>query len=611
MIAMTEHAAGSRRAPAGDAIARAVALGILVVGAVLAVGAYRIQVSELPSPPDRALAVVLVAWSFLLSGAVVWLKRPATRLGPLMIVAGFALLARQLRYSHDPVLFTLFFAFGELGYAVVGHVILAYPAGRVTSAAERALVRVGYAAVLLFPLAVLLLYDAKAPLPYFNLYSPRENLVALMSSAAAVDRLQQVYVVVFYGILASALIVLVVRRFLRAQAHGRRILLPLLFAAVAVALRAVFECVFAFVDRPFAYEYLFWWQIAAFFALPVALALGLVRSRLARANVGDLVLELRHAPPDRLEGALARALADPTLRLGLWLPERREYVDGDGTPILPTADPGRAVTFLRDDGGRPLAAVVHDPELVHDPGLVQAAGAAAMLALENARLHAEVKAQLEHVRASRGRLAAAADDERRRIERDIHDGAQQRLVALALELSRARRGLDPVATEEVERVLETAVQEVQAAVTELRALAHGVHPPILVEEGLASALASLADRMPLHVTVVAPPERLPPVIESAAYFVACEALANVVKHAEAGAVAITVVRGEDALSIEVVDNGAGGADARAGTGLRGLADRVEALGGRLRVESPAGVGTRLTAELPLGAAQVTIRSGIE
>ena len=140
MIAMTEHAAGSRRAPAGDAIARAVALGILVVGAVLAVGAYRIQVSELPSPPDRALAVVLVAWSFLLSGAVVWLKRPATRLGPLMIVAGFALLARQLRYSHDPVLFTPFFAFGELGYAVVGHVILAYPAGRVTErGAERAI----------------------------------------------------------------------------------------------------------------------------------------------------------------------------------------------------------------------------------------------------------------------------------------------------------------------------------------------------------------------------------------------------------------------------------------------------------------------------------------
>jgi signal transduction histidine kinase len=609
MRAMIEYGAGSRRDSSRGAIARAATVALLVAGVALGVVAYSVQVDDLFSPEERAFAIVLVAWSFLFSGVVVSLKRPASRFGPLMIVAGFALLARQLRYAHEALLFSVFLVVGDLAYAVVGHVILAYPSGRVTDRAGRLLVRAGYAAALLFPLAILLVYDASRPLLGFD-PTPRDSLLLAVGSADAVWWLQRAFVVVFYGILVTALIVLLVRRFVRAAPHGRRILLPLLVAAVAVGLRALFEVVFTFVDRPFAYDYLFWWQVAGFLALPVALAIGLVRSRLARANIGELVLELRHASPDRLEGALARALADPTLRLGLWLPERREYVNGDGSSVLPTADPTRAVTFLHDDDGQPLAAVVHDPELVHDPALVEAAGAAAMLALENARLHAEVKAQLQHVRASRGRIAAAADDERRRIERDIHDGAQQRLVALALELSRARRGLDPAATEDVERVLAAAAQEVQAAVTELRELAHGVHPSILVEDGLAAALASLADRTPLRVTVVAPPDRMPPEVESAGYFVVCEALANVAKHAGAEAVAITVTLRDDELSIEVVDDGVGGADVRDGTGLRGLADRVEALGGRLRVESPAGVGTRLMAELPMRAPQVAAsRSG--
>ena len=241
--------------------------------------------------------------------------------------------------------------------------------------------------------------------------------------------------------------------------------------------------------------------------------------------------------------------------------------------------------------------LVHDRSLLDEPELVAGTAAAARLALENARLHAEVQAQLAHVRDSRSRIAAAADDERRRIERDLHDGAQQRLVALALELRSAQRRLDGAPTEEVDRVLKTAVNELQDVVEELRCLAHGVHPSVLTQEGLAAALHSIADRTPLPVSVEAPAGRLPAHVELTAYFVASEALANVVKHARASHAAISVQETREVVTVEVVDDGRGGADLSAGTGLRGLADRVEANGGSLSIESGVG-GTRVTAMLP-------------
>jgi signal transduction histidine kinase len=251
-----------------------------------------------------------------------------------------------------------------------------------------------------------------------------------------------------------------------------------------------------------------------------------------------------------LRDALARSLADPTLDLAFWLPERRAYVDESGQTVdLRTDDPRRAVTTLHGDGG-PVAAIVHDPTLLDEPGLVQAAGAAARLALENARLQAELRAQLAKVEESRARIVAAGDEQRRRIERDLHDDAQQRLVALALELRIAQRRLGREADPEVERVLADATEE-----------------------------------------------RLPPEVEAAAYFIACEALANVVKHARATAATVTAQRRDGRLLIEVSDDGVGGASAD-GSGLRGLADRVEAHGGRLRVESSRGGGTRVIGEIP-------------
>lgn len=571
---------------------------LAVVGVVLGVLAYQVQIDNLGpyTTPARSLAIVAVGWSFLLAGLVAWSRRPGNSVGALMIAAGFALLVRQLRYSHDPLVFTVFFALGNLGYGLVAHSVLAYPSGRVADRYERALVKVGYAVVFGFPLAMLLFYDGAWALNEFP--TPHESLLFVTGDDGVVRALQKAFVIVFYGVLATLLIAFIIRRLVHATPRARRMLAPLLLAAIAVALRAVFECVFTFVDRPLAYEYLFWWQIAAFIALPLALLWGLLRARLARVHVGELVVHLEQSTPGELRDELALALEDPTLEVAFWLPERRAFVDVNGRPyVVPEDGPTRAVTRLEQDG-EPLAALIHDPTLREEPKLVEAVAAAARLALRNARLHAEVSAQLAKVKESRSRIVTAADEERRRIERDIHDGAQQRLVALALELRSAQRRLGEDLDPELEGLLTSAADELQVAVAELRELAHGIHPGVLVQGGLAAALESLAGRSPIPVSVEVTQERFSPEIEATAYFVVSESLANVAKHARASRASIRATPADGRLVVEVEDDGVGGAAAQNGSGLRGLADRVEALGGRLRVESPAGAGTRIIGEIP-------------
>ncbi|HSI98299.1 MAG TPA: sensor histidine kinase [Gaiellaceae bacterium] len=577
-------------------------LGLLgAVGIALGLVAYRVQVDNLPEPfttPERAMATIVPAWAFLAAGLVAWRRRPGNRLGPLMILACFLLLARQFRYSHDPLAFTAFFLLGELGYVLVAHVALAYPSGRIEDRLEKLWLRVAYVVAVAFPLAILLVYDGSRRLDYFD-PSSRESLLLVSGDGGLTAALQKAYSVTAYGGLATLFIVLIVRKLLRATPRARRILAPLLLAAVAAALRAVFDSVLTFSEPPpsFAYD-LFWWQIIAVTALPLALLAGLLRARLARVHVGDLVVHLERTPVDGLRDELADALDDPSLALGLWLPERLSYVDATGLPFeVPDDDPARAVTPIEHEGER-LAVLVHDPTLLDEAKLVEAVAAAARLALVNARLHAEVRAQLETVKESRARIAAAADEERRRIERDLHDGAQQRLVALALELRSAQRALDEASDPELEKLLTSTADELQVAVEELRSIAHGIHPGALRQGGLASALGALASRAPLPVTVEGASERLSPDVEATAYFVASEALTNVVKHAGASRATIRARRDEGMLVVEVEDDGVGGASLDGGSGLRGLADRVESRGGRLRVESAPGSGTRVVGEIP-------------
>jgi signal transduction histidine kinase len=279
-------------------------------------------------------------------------------------------------------------------------------------------------------------------------------------------------------------------------------------------------------------------------------------------------------------------------------------VDADGRRMeLPASSATRGVTFLERDGTT-MAAIVHDPALLDDPGLVAAVTSALRLAVENERLQGEVEAQLDAVRASRARLVEAGDTERKRIERDLHDGAQQRLVALtvALRLARTRAGddIDP----ELAASLDAASTEARAALSELRELARGIHPQILTGSGLGPAIDSLAARSPVQVSVEVEAGRYPPVVEGAAYFAVSEALANVAKYAQATHALVRSSWAAGTLSVEVSDDGVGGADAGRGSGLRGLADRLAALDGSLEVVSPRGGGTRVLGRIPTVAPTV-------
>jgi signal transduction histidine kinase len=247
-------------------------------------------------------------------------------------------------------------------------------------------------------------------------------------------------------------------------------------------------------------------------------------------------------------------------------------------------------------GTEPIAVVLHDPALVEEPLLLEDVTRAAALPLENGRLHLEVLARLEEVNASRQRIVAATYEERRRIERDLHDGAQQRLVSLALSIRLARNRLGGESAD----LLDDAADQLTAAVREVRELARGIHPAALTEEGLAAALESLADRTPVDVVVTFPDRRFPDDVAAAAYFTACEVVTNAVKHAGAGCIRIRGAVENGSLVVEIRDDGAGGAVLREGGGLQGLADRLDALGGRLTVRSVKGEGTTVRAEVPCG-----------
>jgi signal transduction histidine kinase len=289
-------------------------------------------------------------------------------------------------------------------------------------------------------------------------------------------------------------------------------------------------------------------------------------------------------------------LRDPSLTLAYWLPDFQTYVDVNGRPVRLPDDDRRSATLI-DRNGEHVAALVHDPALDEERQLLEAVGAAAGMSLENARLHAELRARVEELRGSRARVIEAGQKERQRLERNLHDGAQQRLIALSLRLSLLERRL--VAEPEAREELDAARREIALSLEELRDVARGIHPAVLSGHGLAVAVESLAARarLPVRLTldVVG---RLPERVEVAAYYVVSESLANVAKHAQAGEARVSLEQQPGLLVVEVVDDGVGGADTERGSGLRGLADRVEALGGRLRVWTPLGGGTRVQAEIP-------------
>jgi signal transduction histidine kinase len=346
----------------------------------------------------------------------------------------------------------------------------------------------------------------------------------------------------------------------------------------------------------------FWVDQALTAAYPLAFLLGLLRTRISRSAVGDLVIELgqESMPSSGLRDALARRLGDPSLEIAYRIDERDGWVDGSGRPFeMPVANGDRIATVLELDG-EPIAALIHDEALREEPELVEAVVSAARLAVTNERLQARVRAQLETVRRSRARVVAAADEERRRLERDLHDGAQQHLVGLSLLLALAEEQVAAGDGPEGMRLLGEARAEAQDALAELRDLARGIHPAILTNAGLGPAVRSLINRSPIPVRLEAIPERrFAPGVEATAYFAIAEALTNSAKHAGGSGAIVSLVARNGHLLVDVTDDGIGGADSN-GSGLRGLSDRIGAAGGTMGIESPPQGGTHLHLELPCG-----------
>jgi signal transduction histidine kinase len=549
------------------------------------------------SPGAWGVGALVVGWSFIGVGLFAWGRRPDNRVGMLMAAAGFAWLVTSAGLADLPLVFTLGQVFGAVFFAVIIHLLLAFPSGRLETVALRRIVATGYA---LTGAGGVVLWLFARPQDLDCSECP-ENVLLIHSYPTLVNVLGTVLNLVGAVVVGSVLVVLV-RRWREAAPAQRRYLVPIYSAGVAVLFLLIVQIVLQAGGLDGRGLDALWVASIVPLALVPFLFLGtLVRTRMIQSGaVGELMARLGETPQrGELRDALARALGDPSLELVYWLSDDERFVDGKGDLVeLPGPDSGRAVTKVEHDG-ECVAAIIHDGLVHQEQGAyVDAIGAAASLALQNERLEAELRSKVQELRASRQRMLRVGLEERRRLERDLHDGAQQRLVSMALNMRLARNRLreDPSAAE---ALLDGAAGELDSALGELRELARGIHPALLTERGLGTALETLARRAPVPVSVERiPDERYPEAVELAAYYVVAEALTNVAKYAAASHATVDIARVNGKLVVQVSDDGVGGADPDGGTGLRGLSDRLGVIEGRLDIESTPGKGTTITAKIP-------------
>ena len=551
--------------------------------------------------PALLLADLAVGWSMIAAGLLIADRRPGNRIGPLAILTGVAWFAGDFTSSDVAVvsyLATLAHGWFDPLFALV---ILAYPTGRIVRGVDRFLA-IGFIAVQ----AAWTIAKAVGmrPIAWWDCPTCISTVDAWFAAYLALDPIGRVETLLLTALSVGVLMV-VVARWLRATGTARRRLAPVVLAGAVLAGGFVVTFLLQTFVPTSAREPLGELRVIILAVLRVLVAIGLLigvlRDDAARGRIADLVVRLDGLPPlPVLQASLRDALGDPSLKVFRWEPANAGFADAAGRPSdRPGADGSGRTVLTIGDGASPDLVIEHDPSLRDDPGLVSAAAAAVRLAAENERLQAEVRSQLESVQASRARIVEAQDDERRRIERDLHDGAQQRLVSLQLSLQMLRRGLGPDADAGTLAELDAATAEASAAIADIRELARGVHPAILSEAGLGAALASLADRTPTPVVIEdGVDRRLPAAVEATAYFVVAEALTNAIKHADAGRIEVRTSLTDDRLRVEVRDDGRGGADPTQGTGMTGMQDRVAALGGTVRIDSRHGAGTWLEVDLP-------------
>jgi signal transduction histidine kinase len=494
--------------------------------------------AEWAGQPELMALDAAAGFTLVFLGLVVWSRRPGSRAGPIMSATGFAWFLGTL---WAPAVF--------LHRGPLALLLISYPGGRLSSRLQKVAVAgaCAYAAA---------------------------GVVAENNSATI--------------IFALGLVAMSARRYVAATGPERRARRASLIAAAAFGLVLVAGAIVGLAGAGGGRAVLAWYDLTICL-IGIGLAADLLLGRWARGAVTGLVVDLGEpAAGGVLRDRLARALGDPTLVVGYWLPGQDRYVDEAGRPVaLPAAGAARAVTPVEENGLR-IAVLVHDLAVLDEPALLAATGSAARLAVANARLQAEVSARVSEVEASRRRIVEASDEQRSRLERDLREGAERRLAHVAGLLSDSGEPLADVRA------------GLDAARAELREFARGIHPAALTERGLREAVFELAGRSPVTVEVAVPTARFPPAVEAAAYFVCAESLTNATKHSEASRVHVGITQENGRLTVIVSDDGIGGADPSRSSGLRGLADRVEALGGSLAVESPPGGGTRVIAELPCG-----------
>jgi signal transduction histidine kinase len=500
-------------------------------------------------------------------------------------------------------------ALGQIAWAAVlvvaVYILLSFPEGRLPDQVARGVVAMtALASVLVWGA----LFATVERLPEFMPAArcqdecPRNPLRILAGGATVSDTLG----VASWSVTAGALIAVAVAltfRMRTAPSISRRTTSPILVAVLAVAgTFAAAAVARAGGAAPATLERLGWFSTATSLTIPCAFLAGMLGARVFAGGALERLVARLSAGPRDLDArrVLADVLGDPSLTVAFWRPQRSEYVDARGHPVPPpTAAAGRSTTIVRQDGD-PLAMIVHDAALDAEPGLVGAAGGAALMMLENARLEADLRASVADLRASRARLASAADAGRREIERNLHDGAQQRLVALRMRLADAEA--QAASDDDLRRSLGELGADTEETIDELRSLAHGVYPAVLVDHGLASALTSVAGRSPLAVRVeTALPGRFAPGIEAAVYFCCLEAIQNAAKHAGVGATVTVSVRAHAGrVAFEIRDDGVGFDvhDVHGGHGLTNLQDRVAAVGGDVHVASEHGAGTTVSGDVP-------------
>lgn len=532
-----------------------VALGLFAEWAAL----QRAPLQEPVGALDHRLAAADLVTGLVLGlcGIVAWLRRPSNRIGPLLTATSATWFLGTFADSGLSSYADFGSVFVTLHRGPLFHAVLAYPDGRVRGRFDRGVLAVCYATAAIASLG-------------------GDSVVTIA--------------------VAALVFTAVARRFAQASTRRRLALRAALGAAAALAVTLVTGSVLdlrgasAATDRAILAAY----EIAVG-GTALWFVVDLLRGRWTQSTVTGLVVDLGGASRAPLRERLANALGDPSVVVGYRVAGHAGYVDAGGRAVeLPAPGSGREVTYV--GGDEPLAVLVHDPGAIEDPALLEPVAAATRIAIENVQLQAEIRDRLEELTQSRRRIVEAGDTQRRRLERQLRDGAQARLDTVGTMLESAPRS--DAAGDFASMLAETLV-DLGVARDELMEFAHGVHPAVLSDGGLDAGLADLAQRATVPVEVTPCGRRFEPAVEAAAYFVCAEALANIGKYADASHATIAATADGSRLLVTITDDGIGGADLNAGSGLRGLSDRVEALGGTLGVESPVGVGTRIVATLPV------------